>query len=748
MNKKQSFSICARAIALSGVFSTPAFSDGLLLEEVLVTAQKRVESLQDVPIAISAVTGDYMRSNGVMNLENMAPSIPNLHIGQAFATDGMFIRGIGSGINFGFEQAVGQVIDGYFYGRSRFGRIGFLDIERVEVLKGPQGALIGKNTSGGAINITTAKPTKNFEGWISSTYEMKADKGYTAEGVVSGPLSETVSARLAVRLDDRDGYIKNTFTGKDDPSSEDSVSRLTVLWEPTSDLDLTASYSHGEMESKGRNVEISKCGQEYRDRLEAAGYSDLEDCKVNFEHGIDARRPALGEGTFEDQNTEFDLANLTINLQTSWGTLSSLSGYAQYDYFEEQDGERGPLSERALDFAEDYEQISQEFRLTSNIDAPVDYIAGLFYQKIEHDTLLAVHLFGPNTSILLPAYQETETKALFGQVTFHAVETVDITVGARYTEEDKEANLVQDPNVLFDPIQPTPIPVFVSHDVDKDRSESHFSPTLNVSWRPTADSMYYASVRKGFKGGGYDHWMQGDQDSAEANEGFNEEKVTHFELGAKLALAGGAAQLNAALFRSEYDDLQTSTLIDPTTAAFAVGNAATAITQGIEADLKWRVTEGLTITAMGAYLDATYADFETAPCYRSQNESTGCVNGVQDLSDETLQYAPEWSGSINAEYIWLLASGVDLIGTVEVVHSGEFMTDSDNDPSLYQDAYQKYNASLKLTDGEKWELSLIGRNLSNEATITRGTDVPTTSESFFVLVEPPRSLALQAKYSF
>lgn len=736
------------AVADEGLAVQPKSS--LALEEVVVTAQKREESLQDVPIAISAVTGESMRSSGVQKLEHLAPSVPNLHVGESFATDSMFIRGIGSGINFGFEQAVGQALDGYFYGRSRFGRVAFLDVERVEVLKGPQGALLGKNTSAGAINITSAKPTEEFEGWVSAGYELEADKGYTIEGAVSGPLSETLSARFTARLDDRDGYIENTVTGNDDSEVDDAVARLTLLWQPTDNLDITASYAHGDMDRSGRNVEISKCGTDYRNRLIAAGVSDKESCKIDFKRSSEAGRAALGPGIFEDQTTEFDIANLTVSMDTPLGTLTSLTGFASYEYFEEQDGERGPLSERALDFGEDYDQWSQEIRLVSNSDNAFDYIVGLYYQHAEQESLTAVHLYGPATSIYLTADQETDTYAAFGQVTWHVSDSVDITLGARFTNEEKEATLIQNPGVLFDPATPTPIPVFVSHNVLKERDEDNFSPTLNVTWHPNDDTMLYASVRRGFKGGGFDHLLQGDQATAEALGEFEEEEVTHYEIGAKLTLADGAAQLNTALFRSEFDDLQTSTLLDPTTAAFAVGNAATAITQGMELDLKWRVSEGLTLSGMVAYLDATYDEYEDAPCYRGQTLAEGCINGLQDLSGEVLQYAPEWGASISAEYVWPLGDALELIGSVEVVYSDEFVTDTDNDPDLYQDSYEKYNARLTLTDGDRWELSLIGRNLSDEATFTRGTDLPTTTsgDSFFVMVEPPRSLMLQGKYNF
>ena len=220
-NSKSSMFAAVSAAFLSMLtpVNTPAQdsgNSGRVLEEVTVTAQKREQSLEDVPIAIHAVMGDEMRSSGIEKLESLAPTVPALHVSEAFGGDQIFLRGLGPGVNFGFEQAVGQVVDGFFYGRSRFSRLQFLDLERVEVLKGPQGAVIGKNTTAGAINITTARPTDEIEAWVTGGYEFDGAEGGSVEGAVSGPLGDLVKARLALRYENKDGFLDNTATGNED----------------------------------------------------------------------------------------------------------------------------------------------------------------------------------------------------------------------------------------------------------------------------------------------------------------------------------------------------------------------------------------------------------------------------------------------------------------------------------------------------------------------------------------------------
>lgn len=732
-----------------------AEENSLALEEVVVTAQKREQSLQDVPVAIQAVLGEEMRASGIEKMESLAPTIPALHVSEAFGGDQIFLRGLGPGVNFGFEQAVGQVVDGFFYGRSRFSRLQFLDLERVEVLKGPQGAIIGKNTTAGAINITTARPTEEFEAWISLAAEFEGAEGETYEGAISGPLTDTVKARLALRFEDKDGFLENTATGNDDQSREDLAGRFSILAEPGDTFSALFQYAFSEVEREGRNIQPIHCNARMLATIAANGID--EDCKLNDKRSN--ANTVNGVEGFEFQETEAETFGLTLTWEFDKFSVTSLTGYAEYEYTDWGNATYTAIENFMIQIDEDYEQFSQELRIASNGDSNIDYIAGVFYQDHTLDSLLDLNILslGPNTfnrNRHITTEQEGDTLAAFGQITWHLNDTWDITLEGRYTKEDKDGRSIQFPAAVY---TTTPVPgpgsggptgVFNVHDVEDDRSESDFSPGLVVQWHPTDNAMYYASIKKGFKGGGFDHQLSANQTAAsDGRFSFEEEEVVSVELGGKLTLADGAARLNFSIFRNEYDDLQVSTLIGPAT--FAVGNAASAITQGAEADLQWRVTQALTLSANIALLNAEYDEFDNGPCSQHQIDNALCSNGFQDLSDKPLQYAPDYSYNVTAEYVWPLTDSLDLIGFVRIYGEDEKELALDLDPNTVQDSFTKVDARLTLGDNEgRWELSLIGRNLGDEETIGFANDINFFRGSYFGITEAPRSMILQGTMRF
>lgn len=738
-----------------------------MLEEVIVTAQKRAESLQDVPIAVSVVSGQEIRSAGVRNLQDLSTTVPNLYIAESFVGDSMFVRGIGSGQNnLGFEQTVGQVLDGFFYGRSRFSRVSFLDVERVEVLKGPQGALIGKNTTAGAINITSAKPTSEFEAWISPTWEFEAGEGLSLEGAVSGSISEKLRGRVAFSYIDRDGFIKNTTTGEDDVSADDLVARASIAWDVSENVELLFQYQYGELDHEGGNNQYSACnktGQQVPTAPVTVNFTSIftnitpDDCKANYTRTGTAAKRGVNE---EGKETNFDTYALTLNWELGDHVLTSLTGYAAYDYRDLQDGDRTSVDLVTVDtfgtlpeFGEDYEQWSQELRLTSPIGDTFDYIVGLYYQEKEQETDYIVHfanIAGLAVSRNTFTKEEGSTYAAFGQVTYHLNENWGLTFGGRYTYEEKEAHSVQIPTELYT-LTPSAcaLPVAGScfrHDIKDDFDEDDFSPVLSVQWRPNDDAMYYASLKRGFKAGGYDHLLVSNQ-ATDPNIMdrfiFDGEDVISYELGTKLTLADGAAQLNAAVFFSEFDDLQLGGFLNSTEVINTVTNAGSAISQGFEFDLRWRATEQLTLFAALAYLDSKYDEYENAPCFTLQ--SAGCVNGRQDLSEKKLQFASDWKGTLSAEYQWTLPGGLLLTGFAQLSYVDRFPLQADLDPNLWQGSYTKVDARLTLAnEDDRWELSVIGRNLGDKLTANYGDDVPGQAGSVWRSLDAPLSVAIQA----
>lgn len=727
------------------------------LEEIIVTARKREENLQDIPISVSVFSGDALRNNAITNLEELTAITPNVYVAESFVGDALFIRGVGSGQNnMGVEQAVGQVIDGVFYGRSRMSRLSYLDIERVEILRGPQGALIGKNTTAGAINITTARPTDSFEAWITTSYEMLSSEGATVEGAVSGPLTDTLSARAAVRYDNRDGYLHNTELDESQVGVEDLYGRFTLLWEPNDNVDATLTYQYADIEHHGENSQYSTCELDAFQtppvgnltRILIGGTS--EDCTANYNRAGAA--PRNGGPDQSGKTTNLDTLALVVNWDTSIGTVTSVTGWAEYDFQEIMDSDRSVREVLSVDFFEDYKQWSQELRLVSNAGGQFDYIIGLYYLDKEQSTghNIDFRAFSARRNSL--TREDATTFAVFGEVTWHISEQWSATLGARYTDEKKDGRSQGFPSVIYTST-PTNVPPFLPaglptiHDVTDQINEDDFSPSFALEWRPSEGVMYYVSYRRGFKAGAFNHALVGNQADATAAFAVGPESVDAFELGTKITFLDGRARFNAAVFSSKFDGLQVAVL-NPATIINDVVNAAKSTSEGVELELRWRPVNNLTLFGSVAYLNSTFDSFSNATCYSLQ-PATECVNGSQDLSGKPSQFAPDWSATFESQYVWNLSGGYQLDAMLRTYYSDDFFLQVDLDPKLVQDDYWKFDASLSLSSpNNRWVLALIGRNLSDKLTANYGDDVPVQAGSVWKSVEPPRSLALQATLRF
>lgn len=715
------------------------------IAEVVVSARKRVENLQDVPISISAVAGEDLRQNGVQRIEYLAPSIPNFHYAQVpTGSDQIFIRGIGSGNNFGFEMAVGQAIDGFYYGRSRLGRAAFLDLERLEILKGPQGAILGKNNTAGAINLTTAKPTENFEAALTTTVNIENNPGYGFDGFVSGALTDTLKGRLALRYDAFDGYFKNEALGRREQSSNDVTGRGTLVWDANEDFSITASYQRADFDRGGHPRELFHCGPVLASMLQGA------DCDLNYVTAVNG--PVRGVSTQDQFEQTQDMLHVTMSWDLAGHDLTSLTGYMQYDANDAFDGDSTPTENRGFRAEESYSQWLQELRLTSTGQRALDYTVGAFFMVADQQSDFFVDYATNGQTRAILSQQDTTTMAGFAELTWHAASTVDLTVGGRYTAEKKELDQLQYGAALYtsQPAVTFPTgPARHTHRISPERSESEFSPTFDARWRPHEDVMLYGSVRRGFKGGGFNMMLDAPQATALGQVHFEEEKVTAYELGTKLDLWDHSARLNIAAFRSEFDDIQESIFIS--FGQFQVGNAASAISQGLEAQFEWQPLHDLLLKADVAYLDAYWDDYQDAPCYASQSPATGCVlnNGgrVQDLSGQRMYNAPRLAAAVSGTYTWDLTNDLLLTTFMEVMHRGSHSIASDNDPVMYQKGYELVNARIALSNAsESWQVAVIGRNLTDELVMINGSD--TSPDAFAAFLLPPRIVELQATLRF
>ncbi|MEL6687793.1 MAG: TonB-dependent receptor plug domain-containing protein [Pseudomonadota bacterium] len=366
------------------VATTPGFAfaqtsdNDVVLDEIIVTSQKRSENLQDVPISITAVSGAQIQQARIGRLDELSTFVPNLQINQDVISDRISIRGVGSGEQAGFEQSVGTFVDGIYRGRGVQSRFAFLDVEAVEVLRGPQGTLFGKNTIAGALNITSAKPTDEFEGLFEANYDFTLES-VTLNGFLSGPLSDTVRARVAFQTRDQEkGWVENGLSGDDYPDLEEYGIRGSLEWDVTPSTLLSLKYEYGEFDSNGAPFEHVVAGP-----FAPLGVEDRPDYSINSSN-VDLITgqvdPVLDFGTLQlfEGHTE-ELSATLVHDFAAGGELTAIAAYSNYEYMRDIDADTAPIALLRFDDNEDFEQTSLEVRYASDTGGPLDYIVGAFY---------------------------------------------------------------------------------------------------------------------------------------------------------------------------------------------------------------------------------------------------------------------------------------------------------------------------------------------------------------------------------
>jgi outer membrane receptor protein involved in Fe transport len=755
----------------------------LVLEEVIVTAQLRTESLQDVPISVNAVSGTKMFEAGIDKIEDLQAYVPNLTMSETGIGTNIYVRGIGSGINQGFEQSVGMYVDGVYHGRAQLSRAPFLDLERVEVLRGPQNILYGKNSIAGALSVITAKPTDVFEGQVSVLYEPEHDE-QVYDLMLSGPLSDTVSGRLAYRKRTMDGYIDNVTTGKDEPERDEETVRLILAWAASDRLDATLKYEHNSFDVTGRQIEIITDRPSLNPGLGGANWSGLLASLGASPSILDTRQDfkRTSNGDYSDNTTD----NLTLSVNYALGehTVTYTGAYLEYDYRELCDCDFTGAVLFDLLSEEDYKQSSHEIRLTSPVGNTIEYIAGAYYQDSElsfNDRFRVppgslIPVLGAALPPLAPLQtlnqiavpreftSDSELFSLFAQVTWNVTDRLHLTAGGRWSDEEKKGTrnlVVTDLNGNVIPAGAAPaldatlagLLNTYRHDLSGKRNEDKFSPSLLAEYDLNDDVMLYATWSKGFKSGGFDarsNSAPGSPVPVPGSFAYDDEQATSYEVGSKMVLFGGRAELNAALFFTEYEDLQVS--IFDGVLGFNVGNAAKAETLGAELDGRWMVTEWFTLSGSLAYLDFEFKDYPNGQCTQLQRIQTG--QPLCDYDGKTNQYVAEWSGTLSGDVRFAIADSLEFRGTLDLIYSDDYNPSQNLDPIVAQDAYVKVNARLAVgaNDG-MWEVALVGRNLTDKEIITYANDVPlasnlTQSIGHYAFVERERSVAIQGIYRF
>jgi len=753
----------------------PFSSSAQMLEEVVVTATKRAVGMQDVPISLSVMSGDAITNLGLRDMEDVSLYMPNVTVAQAAGASQIFIRGVGSGNNFGFEQSVGTFIDGVYFGRDRNARAAFLDVERVEVLKGPQSTLFGKNTVGGAINITTVRPSEEFEGFVQASYVDEFD-GFGLMGGVSGPLSDSVRGRLVAKVYEDQGFMNNSSPGGNDgPQRDDKVIRGSLEWDAGENLTVFLKAEHGEFDVVGRNYKITTSTP-----TSTFLYGLGDDPNFGDSLGFNHKQSVSGlPGRADFDNNESDIFQVDLDYQMGEHTLRSITAYTEYQFSNCVDADYSSLDflDRCRD--EKHEQFTQEFLLTSPSGGTFEYLAGVFYQdatlQSDASTMLNWSAIPPveaailqlvgglpagaiNSEFLNDFGQDTTTWSAFAELTFNISDSFRTIVGVRYSDDTKDARKTQ---ITTSPGTGVSNPFLAAvngrgglgfaleYDYAEDRKEEHWTGNINLQYDFNSDVMTYLNLSNGYKAGGYDA-----DNAMDRSREFEDETVTSLELGIKAELWDNRARINTAVFLSEFNDLQVSGF---ESAGFVVGNAAESEVQGIEMDFVVAATDKLTFNGAWAYLDATYKAYDNAACTVFQQTDGSCAanGGFQDLSGATLQFAPEWAGNLGVNYVTAIADGINFRGRLDALYSDDVSIAPDGDPNVIQEAYWKFNAIMAIESQDAdWSLALVGKNLTDETTFNWGNDATLSGLGFgfelayFHIIEAPRTLELQLRLNF
>lgn len=738
----------------------------LVIEEVVVTAQKRSESIRDVPLSVSVLDGEALRESNIENANDLSLMTPNVKFNVTPSTTFINIRGLGTGENKGFEQSVGLIVDGVYYGRGDYLIGGMLDMQRIEVLRGPQGTLFGKNTIAGALNITTGSPEQELEGDFSMLMGDYDQQRYSA--MLTGPITDSLGFRVALSSDVKDGYIYNTEKELYEANLDNIMGRAKLQWDILDTVGLEYSYSKNEVQRQGSGTQLS---QTTDDSLALYRQADpeTETDDSNFRTSKD----------YEDEGGTKDIQNHTLNLNWDIGdySLTSISGTSNLLDDTRFDADFSAIPLLTLDQEINFSQFSEEIRLVSP-PGEFEYVVGLYYFESslkgdaiissapDGDAALAASFLGApggaggaigSISDLIGAGgvedksikeydQDTTTKAIFGQATWWVNDQLSLLLGYRYGRETKQMDQslrFQNTGVLFQGfLNESP------YDESNTRKEIDRSPKFSIKYDINDEINVYGTYAKGFKSGGFNPEAPND----EVLE-YEAEKAVTFELGSKMRLMGGAMTLNLGLFDTTFDNLQVS-LFDGT--SFFVGNAAAVRTRGLEMDSMILLAENLVFTLSTGYTDARYTTFRDGPCWsdedgmagpnpRERDENGSCK---QDLTGQVLSRAPKWNGSLGVQYHFGFADWPFRIVTgANVLYQDDYFLTIDIDPIDSQSAYTQYNAQLGLRSlNESWSLMFYGRNLTNEVVRIEAGDLPLFEGDHYSFQDLPRTISAEFRF--
>lgn len=740
------------------------------VEEIMVTARKRSESLQETPIAISAFSANALAERNLTNLTEIGNFVPNMIMSTAPGGSGggnnaqIYIRGIGqTDFLFTTDPGVGIYVDGVYYPRTLGGVLDLLDLERVEVLRGPQGTLFGKNTIGGAVSLTSAKPDEEFGGFGEVTmgrYSRLDMRG----GFNAAVVEDRLFMKVAFSSKDRNGYGRRLdyFTGEETGRTGDenvTASRIAFRWLASEDIEvnLSADYTREREGSVPTTLLQLNAGQ---------GLTPLWNALVGVPSGLPISDafitgdPYTSYGTGPNHNT-LDAWGLALTVDWDLGAISlkSITAYREMEATFGRDGDGSPIQWVHTDQVQDQDQFSQEFRISgSHFDDRLKWVAGAFYfeesGRDHNDVRLASGLFAALEALPGPIIQlspfpcpaicaggagnpinigfdidldvlneiDIESVAVFSQGTFSVTDKLSVTAGVRFTHEKKEYTLAHARvNAMVFTVPLTTIA----------NSWDSFTPMASIDYQWNEDLLTYASISRGFKSGGFN----GRPILENAVQPFNPEHVTAYELGAKSDWLDSRLRINVAAFFNDYTDIQLgfNTTDDFGNLVLIVENAGTAEVKGFEIELQARPIPGLDITAAVGYVDFQFKS----------------LNPGATITLDTKQVkSPEWTASSSIQYTFALEESGFLTIRGDWSYVGKNYSNVTNDEIVAQRGHSLFSARLVYEPpSEQWEIAIFGTNLSNTRYIENGLTAAAfgSAEGFYA---PPRQWGASVKARF
>ena len=771
----------------------------LLLEEIIVTARKRTEDLQAVPISAEVISGKTLADYNIKTLNELSQSIPGIQLNATGAGGQFFIRGIGSGTSVFFDQSVGTFIDDIYHGRTRIAAEAFLDLDRIEVLKGPQSTFFGNNAVAGALNIVTAKPTDAFDGSVRALYGQYGQ--YAGEGMLNIPLNSDLSVRIAAIGDGLRGWAKDPYAGRDEPGDNNRAGRITFLYRPSDSFDATLKVEGGSNHESDGGV-VGDCPPPAPfATLAATNFCKLA-LAAGYPIGVNNFRDTTDAGQGIDLSTFEDV--LTLHYRLGEDTLTSVTGFYNYHYTNDVDADGTPLQLLNLQTAEAYHQFSQELRITSPPDRPLEYLAGLYVQNDHlagYGTDLTYYYQNPTynktfPAALLPylplaqqgpAVQAEHAYAAFASLDWHVTEQLTVGAGLRGSWVYKSASNEQlygtgsETYGGFVPLPTAALQTLVTKllGVPKPAWSAQNSynagmPSAEIDYKIVPSIMVYATYARGFLAGDPTDVGYVPPATGIVTPPILPEHVNAYEVGFKSNLFGNHLRLNLDVFRSNYTDLQVTSNV--TAASTATGstltsettNAGSSRSQGAELSAEW-VLSGFRFQTAVTYLNARYLSYPGVSLTAAQTychaaataKSPACLlefpNGVgatQDLSGQPTDYAPTWSGSVTTSYTAALPRGYHFITEADVYASSNYFygNNGNDDPEQIQPGYARLDGRLSLEGpNERWAVDLVLKNMTDKVIIfgaAGGTSLPASTGSTLLQVDQPRNVAIQARYQW